>query len=87
LLHHARLPTSLVAAGFRCPACAHKKGWPHGGNPFTFECAAGKQASITAATQETPSGLSRRIRFPFQSLGVALKHATYNMLIQPEAPA
>src|SRR5271157_1585822 len=38
----------LIAArwpsGFRCPACAGAKGWPHGGKPFTFECAAcGKQ--------------------------------------------
>lgn len=38
-------------AGFRCPACAHEKGWPHGGKPFTFECAAcGKQTSVTAGT-------------------------------------
>src|SRR5271155_2419196 len=45
----------LVAArwpsGFRCPACAGAKGWPHGGKPFTFECAAcGKQTSVTAGT-------------------------------------
>ena len=45
----------LVAArwpsGFRCPACAGAKGWPHGGKPFTFECAAcGKQTSATAGT-------------------------------------
>jgi hypothetical protein len=38
-------------AGFRCPVCAHEKGWPHGGKPFTFECAAcGKQTSVTAGT-------------------------------------
>ena len=37
--------------GFRCPACAGAKGWPHGGKPFTFECAAcGKQTSATAGT-------------------------------------
>src|SRR5271169_836323 len=45
----------LVAArwpsGFRCPDCGHAKGWPHGGKPFTFECAAcGKQTSVTAGT-------------------------------------
>jgi transposase-like protein len=45
----------LVAArwpsGFRCPACHHEKGWPHGGKAFTFECAAcGKQTSVTAGT-------------------------------------
>ena len=45
----------LIAArwpsGFRCPACAGAKGWPHGGKPFTFECAAcGKQTSVTART-------------------------------------
>src|SRR5271167_2277485 len=45
----------LVAArwpsGFRCRACAGAKGWPHGGKPFTFECAAcGKQTSVTAGT-------------------------------------
>jgi hypothetical protein len=38
-------------AGVRCPACAHAKGWPHGGKPFTFACAAcGKQTSVTAGT-------------------------------------
>ena len=45
-MFHARWP-----AGFRCPACHHEKGWPHGGKPFTFECAAcGKQTSVTAGT-------------------------------------
>ena len=54
-MHH--FPTSLwlVTArwpsGFRCPACGGAKGWPHGGKPFTFECAAcGKQTSVTAGT-------------------------------------
>ena len=37
-------------AGFRCPACAHEKGWPHGGKPFTFECAACGKQSVTAGT-------------------------------------
>ena len=47
----AWLFTARWPAGFRCPACAHEKGWPHGGKPFTFECAAcGKQTSVTAGT-------------------------------------
>ena len=47
----AWLFTTRWPAGFRCPACAHEKGWPHGGKPFTFECAAcGKQTSVTAGT-------------------------------------
>ena len=47
----AWLSTARWPAGFRCPACAHEKGWPHGGKPFTFECAAcGKQTSVTAGT-------------------------------------
>src|SRR5512134_293500 len=47
----ARLFTARWPAGFRCPACAHEKGWPHGGKLFTFECAAcGKQTSVTAGT-------------------------------------
>ena len=38
-------------SGFRCPACAHEKGWPHGGKRFTYECAnCGKQTSVTAGT-------------------------------------
>ena len=43
----------LIAArwpsGFRCPACAGARGWPHGGKPFTFECAA-CGTSVTAGT-------------------------------------
>jgi transcription elongation factor Elf1 len=53
-LFEARWP-----AGFRCPACAHEKGWPHGGKPFTYECAAcGKQTSVTAGTIMHGSKLS-----------------------------
>src|SRR5271167_2889408 len=38
-------------SGFRCPACAGAKGWPHGAKPFTFECAAcGMQTSVTPGT-------------------------------------
>ena len=45
-LFEARWPT-----GFRCPACDHDKGWPHGGKAFTYECAAcGRQTSVTAGT-------------------------------------
>ena len=45
-LFEARWP-----AGFRCPSCDRQKGWPHGGKPFTYECAAcGKQTSVTAWT-------------------------------------
>ena len=42
-LFEVRWPT-----GFRCPACDHDKGWPHGGKAFTYECAAcGRQTSVT----------------------------------------
>jgi hypothetical protein len=45
-LFEARWP-----AGFRCPSRDREKGWPHGGKPFTYECAAcGKQTSVTAGT-------------------------------------
>ncbi len=58
-LFEARWP-----AGFRCPACAHEKGWPHGGKPFTYECAAcGKQTSITAGTIMHGSKLSLTVWF------------------------
>src|SRR5271166_117880 len=47
----AWLSAARWPSGFRCPACAGAKGWPHGGKPFTFECAAcGKQTSVTAGT-------------------------------------
>ena len=47
----AWLSAARWPSGFRCPACAGPKGWPHGGKPFTFECAAcGKQTSVTAGT-------------------------------------
>ena len=58
-LFEARWP-----AGFRCPACAHEKGWPHGGKPFTYECAAcGKQTSVTAGTIMHGSKLSLTVWF------------------------
>ena len=47
----AWLFTTRWPAGFRCPACAHVKGWPRGGKPFAFECATcGKQTSVAAGT-------------------------------------
>ena len=47
----AWLSAARWPSGFRCPACAGAKGWPHGGKPFTFECAACcKQTSVTAGT-------------------------------------
>src|ERR1019366_7799195 len=58
-LFEARWPV-----GFRCPACAHEKGWPHGGKPFTYECAAcGKQTSVTAGTIMHGSKLSLTVWF------------------------
>ena len=45
-LFAARWPT-----GFRCPGCAGRESWPHGGKRFTYECAScGKQTSVTAGT-------------------------------------
>src|ERR1019366_7368507 len=58
-LFEARWP-----AGFCCPACAHEKGWPHGGKPFPFGCAAcGKQTSVTAGTILHGSKLSLTVWF------------------------
>ena len=58
------LATARWPDGFRCPACAHDKGWELSTKAFTWECAScGKQTSVTAGTVMHGSKLDLTVWF------------------------